>query len=103
MRSIRGHEPRSDRIETLIALWQGAGLAAIDTRQIEVRRDFADFDAFWAASTMTGSIRPTLAAMSAEDIARLKALVRAQLGGGGTLAVSFTARANAVKGHVPLS
>jgi hypothetical protein len=55
------------RIGALHGLWTNAGIQAVETREITVQRTFADFDEFWNSSTITGSIRPTLAAMSAGD------------------------------------
>ena len=37
----------ASRLEALRDLWAGAGLQAIETRQISVLRTFADFDEFW--------------------------------------------------------
>jgi hypothetical protein len=55
------------RMGALHGLWTNAGIQAVETREITVQRTFADFDDFWNSSTITGSIRPTLAAMSAGD------------------------------------
>src|SRR3954470_16245057 len=35
------------RIENLRAMWSGAGLGAIETREITVERTYADFEDFW--------------------------------------------------------
>jgi SAM-dependent methyltransferase len=90
----------ASRMDELTGLWAGAGLEAVETREITVRRTFADFEEFWVPSTSTGSIRPILAGMAADDVVRLKDRVRARLrteSGGG---VSHAARANAIKGRV---
>ena len=44
--------PRSDasRMEGLRDLWAGAGLDAIETREITVQRTFTDFDDFWTTT-----------------------------------------------------
>src|SRR5215470_1864647 len=52
------------RIEALRTLWTGAGVTALETREISVERTFANFDEFWAISQLAPSLRPTTAAMS---------------------------------------
>jgi hypothetical protein len=44
---------------------------------IPVERTFADFEEYWATSTITPSVRPPLDAMTAVDRDKLKARVRA--------------------------
>ena len=39
--------PEASRLETLRALWTGAGLTEVETREITVQRTFADFDDLW--------------------------------------------------------
>src|SRR4051795_7784914 len=38
----------ASRMDNLRALWTGAGLQQIETREITVQRSFADFDDFWS-------------------------------------------------------
>lgn len=90
----------ASRMDELEALWAGAGITAIETKPIAVRRDFRDFDDYWAQSTLTGSIRPTLAAMSPDDVARLRSRVRERLATTEAGSISYTATANAIKGLV---
>ena len=89
------------RLEAMRGLWSGAGLEAVETREIAVERSFADFDEFWTISLLAPSLRPTLAAMAAADVETLKGRVRARLGGNAGGRLTTTARANAVKGRVP--
>ena len=91
----------ASRMATLRALWTEAGLEAVETREITVRRSFADFEDFWNSSTATGSLRPALTAMAASDTEQLKARVRAHMSAPGTGPVTWQARANAIKGRVP--
>jgi hypothetical protein len=91
----------ASRIEALRDLWTNAGLQAVDTREITVQRTFADFEDFWNTSTITGSIRPTLAAMSAKDVEKLKSLVLARVSADAAGRITYDARANAIKGRVP--
>ena len=91
----------ASRTEALCGLWAGAGLEAIETREITVQRSFDDFGDFWAASTGTGGMQAALAGMAADDIGRLKARVRARLPADERGRITFGARANAIKGRVP--
>jgi ubiquinone/menaquinone biosynthesis C-methylase UbiE len=91
----------ASRMDALRELWAGTGLQSIETREITVQRSFADFDEYWMMSTGSGSIRPTVAAMSAADVEQLKQRVRARLPVDASGRITCSARANAVKGHVP--
>lgn len=91
----------ASRIATMRELWAGAGLQAIETTEIAISRDFADFDEYWAMSTLTGSTRPTLAAMAPDDVAQMKARVRARMTADAQGRITHAARANAIKGRVP--
>ncbi len=93
--------PGASRIEALRGLWQDAGLEAVETREIAVQRTFADFDDYWTTILLGPSVGPPLAAMASEDIALLKARMRARLPVDATGRITYGARANAVKGLVP--
>jgi SAM-dependent methyltransferase len=91
----------SDR-DAMHTIWTNAGMEAIESRQIDVTRTFADFDDFWRCSTITGSIGPTVAGMTAEDLASLRTGVRARLpAAAADGSITWRARANAIKGRVP--
>jgi len=93
--------PGAAGTEPLRELWTAAGLQSIESREIVVERTFADFEEYWATSTITGSVRPPLDAMTAGDRAKLKAGVRTRLPADSTGRVTRRARANAIKGVVP--
>lgn len=97
----RPPSPDASRIESLRDLWTGAGLQAVETREITIERTFADFDDFWNVSTATGSVRPTLEAMAPDEAAGCKARVRARLPADLEGRITYSSRANAVKGRVP--
>ena len=92
--------PGAGAIAALRGLWTGAGLEAVETREIVVERSFATFEDYWATSTITGGVRPSLEAMSVEQRGRLKERVRARLPADSIGRVTWRARANAVKGRV---
>jgi ubiquinone/menaquinone biosynthesis C-methylase UbiE len=95
--------PSSDasRMEALRDLWTGAGLEAVETREITVQRTFADFDDFWTTTLLGSSIGPTVAAMAPADVELLKTRVRARLPADAAGRITYGARANAIKGRVP--
>jgi len=93
--------PGASRMEDLRGLWTGAGLDAVETRDITVHRDFADFDEFWTISLTAPNMRPIIAALSPGDAERLKAGVRARLPAGSAGRITCAGRANAVKGRMP--
>jgi ubiquinone/menaquinone biosynthesis C-methylase UbiE len=98
---LRPPSPGASRMEALRELWTGAGLDAVETREITVRRNFADFDEFWTTNLMAPSVGPTIAALPPGDAARLKAAVHARLPADAAGRIACTGRANAVKGRVP--
>jgi SAM-dependent methyltransferase len=93
--------PGASRIDAMQELWAGAGLEAVETRQITVQRTFADFDDYWTTILGGPSVRPHLAVTPSEELALLKARLRARLPPDAAGRISYSARANAVKGRVP--
>jgi SAM-dependent methyltransferase len=94
--------PRADasRIDALCSLWTNAGLDAIETREIAVRRTFSDFEDFWTTCLLGSSLGPTVAAMPAGDADLLKTRVRAVMPADSAGRITYGSRANAVKGRV---
>jgi SAM-dependent methyltransferase len=92
----------ASRLEAMRDLWSGAGLEAVETREISVQRTFPSFEEFWDI-TVSGapSLRPTLGTMSRDEVELLKTRVRARLPGDAAGRVTYGSRANAVKGRVP--
>jgi hypothetical protein len=93
--------PGAAGMESLRDLWMRAGLHSVETREIEVERPFASFEEYWATSTITGSVRPPLDAMTPHEREKVKGRVRARLPPDAMGRVTHRARANAVKGQVP--
>jgi SAM-dependent methyltransferase len=83
-------------MDALTALW-ASRLDKVETKVIEVERSFTGFDDYWDACTGSTSIKGAVAALSAEQVAQVKARVRDRLPGKGA---RFTARAHAAKGTV---
>jgi SAM-dependent methyltransferase len=93
--------PGASRIEAMQELWTGAGLEAVETREISVQRSFADFDDYWNTILGGPSVGPKLAAMTPDDLALLQARLRLRLPADGVGRITYRARANAVKGRLP--
>jgi len=91
----------ASRMEALRGLWTGAGLQAVETREITVQRTFTDFDDFWTTKLKSPSIGPVVAAMAAGDVETLKSRVRAALPADAEGRITYGARAHAIKGHLP--
>ena len=90
----------ASRLDVMQDLWTGAGLDGVETWEISVERTFADFDDYWTTILGGPSVGRGLAAMKSEDIALLKARMRARLPADATGRITYGARANAVKGRV---
>src|SRR5258707_1305055 len=73
----------------------------IESRTISVQRSFTDFDDYWGASTLGPSVAAALTSMTPAEIDQFKSRVRANLKVGGAGPLTFSARANAIKGRVP--
>jgi hypothetical protein len=85
------------------ALWAGAGLVQIETREIAVERSFADFDSFWKIAQTGPRLAPRLAAMPAADLRLLQDRLRARMKPDDRGRITCSARANAIAGRVPAS
>jgi ubiquinone/menaquinone biosynthesis C-methylase UbiE len=94
------HPPLSEitGLETLRLLWRNAYLDEIETREITVRRTFADFEEYWTTSTLGATVRQTIAAMHPSDVELLKERMRGRLSADAAGHITCCARANAIKG-----
>ena len=91
----------ASRIEAMRDLWIAGGLEGVETREITVQRTFADFDDFWTTSLMGPTVGATMATMPADQAAALKVKVRARLPTDAAGRITYSSRANAIKGRVP--
>lgn len=90
----------ASRMEAMHGFWTGAGLEAVETRQLEARRTFSDFDDYWTTILGGSSVGPGLAAMTPDDLSTLKARMCAHFPADADGRVTYSARANAIKGRV---
>jgi ubiquinone/menaquinone biosynthesis C-methylase UbiE len=97
--------PRADvsRMDAMRALWVDAGLTDVATHAITVARTFEDFDDFWATVLIAVSMSQSVKEMSPAEVAQFKARVLARLPADAAGRITYTSRANAVKGRVPVS
>lgn len=91
----------ASQINAMQELWTDADLESVETREISVQRTFADFDDYWTTVLGGPSVGPHLAAMASPELALLKARMRALLPADAAGRITYSARANAVKGRVP--
>ncbi|TBR26184.1 class I SAM-dependent methyltransferase [bacterium] len=92
--------PEASSLETMNTLWGRAGLEAVETKVISVRRTFADFEDYWATVQGGPNVSGRLKAMKPEERETLKARMRTVLPQDAAGRITLTARANAVKGRV---
>jgi SAM-dependent methyltransferase len=92
--------PEASRIDVMRELWMGAGLDAVETREITVQRTFSNFDDYWTTILKGPNVGPRLAALSGEKIALLQSRMRARLPADAVGRILCSGRANAVRGRV---
>jgi ubiquinone/menaquinone biosynthesis C-methylase UbiE len=89
-------------LEALRSLFERIGLQSTEVRQIEVEATYLDLDEFWTSQTQTFSpMGRCIAALDDAKRLRLRASVAALLPVGLDGSVTYSARANALKGKVP--
>jgi SAM-dependent methyltransferase len=91
----------ASRPEVMQGLWEAAGLTAIESRTFTVERTFTDFDDYWSTVLGGPSTSASLRELRPDDIAQLQARLRARLPPDAQGRITYSARANAIKGRVP--
>jgi len=88
------------RRDTMQALWQGAGLGAIETRVIPITVTFASFDDFCGSNLVPiGPAGQVIAKLRPAELEQLKANLRTQLPIADDGSITYESFANAVKGR----
>ncbi len=90
---LRPPRMEASRMEALRGLWTGAGLEAVETREITVQRTFTDFDDFWMTQLMFPRLPRLSRRWRAADIETLKSRVRAALPADAEGRITYGARA----------
>jgi ubiquinone/menaquinone biosynthesis C-methylase UbiE len=89
------------RRDTMRALWQEAGLQAVETRVIPITVAFASFDDFCQSNLVPiGPAGQVIAKMPSAELEHLKANLHTQLPISADGSIAYEAFANAVKGRV---
>ncbi len=83
-------------VEGLTELFDASGLEDTDSISIEIQLIFKDFDDYWSSQAAE-----TIRDITDADVERLGAVLRERLPTDKNGQISFTARANAVRGQVP--
>jgi ubiquinone/menaquinone biosynthesis C-methylase UbiE len=91
----------TSRAERMQELWTAAGLQGIETRSIEVQRTFDSFEDWWQICLLSPSAGDRIREQTNEVQADLKERLRRKLTADAQGRITWTARANAVKGCVP--
>jgi len=91
----------ASRLDAMTALWRNAGLEAIETTVIHVRREFPDFEDFWSVSITNPRTAPTIAGLQPEGVETLRARLRTRLPADAQGRIGYGAWANAIKGRKP--
>jgi len=107
MRAL-GYQPpqppsaEASRMDAMRTLWNGAGLEQVQTREIVVERTYASFGELWTTSLAgAASLKQTLEVMKSPDIETLRNRLRDRLPSDSAGRITYSARANAIKGSVP--
>ncbi|MCH9670790.1 MAG: methyltransferase domain-containing protein [Gammaproteobacteria bacterium] len=90
----------ASRLKAMEELWVSAGLVDVEVREITVERTFTDFDDLWGTSLLGPSVGPMIASMGHSDANGLKQRLEAQFPVQNDGRITYSARANAVKGRV---
>jgi ubiquinone/menaquinone biosynthesis C-methylase UbiE len=89
-------------MDALQALFTGAGLQAVELRQIEIEPAYSSFEDFW--TSQTGSVSPTakfIGSLNESERLRLRDAVRSILPSNSDGSVSYSACAHAIKARAP--
>jgi ubiquinone/menaquinone biosynthesis C-methylase UbiE len=91
----------TSRRQTMQAIWQQAGLTAIETELIRIEIAYSGFDDFWQSNSVpVGPSGKAIADLTPDGREKLKARLREQLPIAPDGRITYQAAANAVKGKV---
>jgi ubiquinone/menaquinone biosynthesis C-methylase UbiE len=87
-------------MDALKKLWSDAGAVSVETREITVKRTFADYEEYWSIGQKSSTVGAALRGMTPGDTDKLKQRVRDRLQAGAG-PITLSGRANAIKGVKP--
>jgi len=97
---VGGLNAESTEQNSLKSLFEGAGLASVETRSIDISLTYDDFEDYWLSNTGFGPFGILLKDWTEDKQQRLKLLVKAQLLADNDGKITYSARAHAVRGRV---
>ena len=92
--------PQASRLDAMLSLWTGAGLAHVETTAFTVHRTFDSFEHYWTTVLESPSAGVSLKAMPTDARDALQQVMRAKLPADADGRITLSGRANAVKGRV---
>lgn len=90
----------ASRPDEMQRLWREAGFQDIGSRQILVQRTWPDFEDYWATILGAPSMGALISGLSAEIQTKLQQRLRSLLPADGSGAITYPARANAIRGRL---
>ena len=97
---VGGLNAESTEQNRLKSLFEGAGLAGVETRSIDISLTYDDFEDYWLSNTGFGPFGILIKDWTEDKQQRLKLLVKAQLLADNDGKITYSARAHAVRGRV---
>jgi ubiquinone/menaquinone biosynthesis C-methylase UbiE len=88
-------------VDRMCELWTTAGFTALAITTVEAPRTFESFDAAWDTCTLSPAIAQVLSQQPSEVQAELKARVRGKCLPDAQGRITWTGRANAIRGVLP--
>ena len=88
------------RVNAMRDLWRSAGLQDVEERTITVSRTFDSFDELWSVSILGSTVKTRLASMTPAQVEELKKRVSDFYPAGADGRITYSSRANAVKGRL---
>jgi ubiquinone/menaquinone biosynthesis C-methylase UbiE len=93
----------ASRPDRMLEFWQAAGLTGMESRVFNVQRTFESFEDYWTTVEGGPSTSAALKSLQAADIAQLRDRLRRRLLPDANGRITYSARANAIMGRVPVT
>lgn len=94
--------PNASRLEIMKDLWTHSRLTSIETKEITVQRTYSNFDEYWSIVLKGPSVGGILSSMKSDESIFIKDRMSKLLPSDSNGRITFSARANAIKGKVPI-
>ena len=90
----------ASRMAVMQGLWTKGGLEAIEVKQINVERQFSNFDEYWEITCLSPSLTASFAGMSSDAVEDVKRRLKEKVLPDEDGNITISAHANAIKGKV---